>query len=315
VFLCHSSKDKPFVRTLASRLRTYGVRVWLDEAEIRLGDSLTGRIGSALDECDYVAVVLSSDSVNSEWVQRELQVALHREFEERKVVVLPLVLQKVRMPSFLRDKLYADFTEDDDFEGSFRQVLKVLGVSSEHLVGLQAQNFRFHSLHHFIEVLDAKGHRALWRKVTSVTPLRPGIDLWRDEQFHGSGRLKFLTVQPGNICEVTQQGATASILSRFDPAPECGKPFTRTLVIEATRCFTEESEDFAWALMSDFDEFGVHICLPIERPFKEKPTAHYMLSTQEHAMEFGTMDADMARFDLTVTRPIQGAKYLVRWRW
>ena len=38
VFISHSSKDKPAVRSLAERLKRDGLRVWLDEWEIRAGD-------------------------------------------------------------------------------------------------------------------------------------------------------------------------------------------------------------------------------------------------------------------------------------
>ena len=40
VFLSHSAHDKGVVRELAERLRTDGVRVWFDEWEIKLGDSI-----------------------------------------------------------------------------------------------------------------------------------------------------------------------------------------------------------------------------------------------------------------------------------
>ena len=76
LFLCHSSKDKEFVRRLASDLKELSVRVWLDEWELEPGDSLHDCIGSALQESAYVGVVLSPDSVASKWCNRELQTAL-----------------------------------------------------------------------------------------------------------------------------------------------------------------------------------------------------------------------------------------------
>jgi hypothetical protein len=42
VFLSHNSKDKAWVRDLAKRLTQDGVVVWLDEAELNIGDSLGG---------------------------------------------------------------------------------------------------------------------------------------------------------------------------------------------------------------------------------------------------------------------------------
>ena len=46
IFLSHSHVDKPFVRRLASDLIDSGVKVWLDEAEILIGDSLIEKIGT-----------------------------------------------------------------------------------------------------------------------------------------------------------------------------------------------------------------------------------------------------------------------------
>ena len=128
VFLAHSSRDKWFVRWLASKFEDYGIRYWLDEAELRVGDSLIGRIGEAIDECDFCAVVLSPSSVESEWVQRELHIALNKEFLSREVVVLPLLLEKVEIPPFLRDKVRADFSADEKREESLALLLKTLGV-------------------------------------------------------------------------------------------------------------------------------------------------------------------------------------------
>jgi len=79
---------------------------------------------------DYFAVILSRHSVRSEWVQRELQVAMQRELQERKVVVLPLLLEAVEMPPFLRDKLYADFTTPENCDATFPKLLEALGAKA-----------------------------------------------------------------------------------------------------------------------------------------------------------------------------------------
>ena len=133
IFLSHSSKDKFFVRELAKRLESYGIKVWLDEAELKIGDSLTQKIGQAIDETDFLGVILSSNSVSSEWVQRELQTAMQKEFSHKKVVVLPILLEPVEIPPFLRDKVYADFTTPEKFEASFGRLLKALGVLPENI--------------------------------------------------------------------------------------------------------------------------------------------------------------------------------------
>jgi hypothetical protein len=128
VFLSHSSKDKAFTRKLAERLRELGVKVWIDEAEINIGDSLQSKISEAIEETDYVAAVISHNSVKSSWVQRELQMAMSRELEDRSVRVLPILIEPCELPPFLRDKLYADFSDPTDFDAPFARLLRALQV-------------------------------------------------------------------------------------------------------------------------------------------------------------------------------------------
>jgi len=131
IFLSHSSKDKFFARKLADGLKSHGVDVWIDEAEIKIGDSLTEKIGKAIDTTQYFGIVLSENSVNSEWVKKELQIAIQKELSNKKVVVLPILLESVEIPFFLRDKLYADFTNPENFDSEFNKILEALSVKTE----------------------------------------------------------------------------------------------------------------------------------------------------------------------------------------
>lgn len=128
IFLSHSSKDKAFTRNLAERLRKAGVRVWLDEAELNIGDSLLTKISTAIESADFIAVIISHNSVQSSWVQTELRMAMSRELEDKNVRVLPILIEPCELPMFLRDKLYADFSKSDDFDAPFARLLRALGV-------------------------------------------------------------------------------------------------------------------------------------------------------------------------------------------
>ncbi len=110
VFLCHSSKDKPFVRRLSKDLEFQGLRVWLDENEIAAGNSLSKTIEAGLENCDYVIVALSKASIESNWVQRELRAGYSLEIERGENIIIPVLLENSRIPLFLRDKKYADFS-------------------------------------------------------------------------------------------------------------------------------------------------------------------------------------------------------------
>ncbi len=122
-FLSHSSKDKDFVRKLAADLVANGVKVWLDEQRILVGDSISEKIAQGLAESDFFCIILSEQSVNSDWVKKELNIALVREIERRKVTVLPIKLDSAQVPTSIVDKKYANFT------GSYNAGLKDLLAS------------------------------------------------------------------------------------------------------------------------------------------------------------------------------------------
>jgi hypothetical protein len=124
IFLSHNHKDKAFVRKLAEHLNSHGIRTWVDEAEIRVGDSLIMKIESAIKDFTYLGVILSPNSVTSQWVRREVNIALTQEIDGTQVKVLPLLIESCDIPGFLLDKLYADFTKD--FEDGFETLLSRL---------------------------------------------------------------------------------------------------------------------------------------------------------------------------------------------
>lgn len=127
VFLSHNFADKSFVRRIAKDLDNQGVRCWLDEAEIKVGDSLIEKIRQGIDQVDYVAVILSPNSVDSVWVQREVDVAMNQEIFAKKVKVLPVMLHHCELPGFLLGKFYADFTDDMKYDDAFEKFITSLG--------------------------------------------------------------------------------------------------------------------------------------------------------------------------------------------
>ncbi len=128
VFLSHNHADKPFVRRLATDLDNQGINYWLDEAEIKVGESLIEKIRDGIDKVDYVVVVLSPNSVSSPWVQREVDVAMNQEIMGRRIKVLPLMYRKCDPPGFLLGKRYADFTDDSRYSISLEDLVQSLGI-------------------------------------------------------------------------------------------------------------------------------------------------------------------------------------------
>ena len=128
IFLCHNHKDKAFVRKLARDLEGHGIKYWLDEAEMKVGDSLIKKIREGIDDADYFAVVLSPDSVNAPWVLNELDVAMNHQINGRNIKVLPIMLKQCDPPGFLLGKYYADFRDEEKYNDSFRQLVNSMDI-------------------------------------------------------------------------------------------------------------------------------------------------------------------------------------------
>jgi hypothetical protein len=133
IFLSHSRRDRGFARKFASDLRAHGVYVWVDEAEILPGDSLIEKLEQGIDEMNYLCVVLSPHSVASEWVKREVQIALTDEIHGKRVKVLPLLYKKCALPGFLRTMTYADCTTRRRYKEAVDKI--VCRIRTEHPLG------------------------------------------------------------------------------------------------------------------------------------------------------------------------------------
>jgi hypothetical protein len=104
VFISHNSADKPFVRRLAV-------------------ESLVQKISDAIEGIALVLAVISKNSVDSSWVRQELEWAMTKEIKQRRVVVIPVLVDKCDMPFFLMSKLYADFTDESRFPDTVNRLV------------------------------------------------------------------------------------------------------------------------------------------------------------------------------------------------
>lgn len=87
-FVCHASEDKDkFVRPLAEELTQKGLRIWYDEFELDVGDSLRESIDRGLSQSAYGIVILSESFFGKGWTEYELNGLTAREAEGDKVIL------------------------------------------------------------------------------------------------------------------------------------------------------------------------------------------------------------------------------------
>lgn len=108
IFISYSHEDKDKVDLLAAHMVKKNASVWVDRWELNVGDSIIQRVQEAITESDALLVILSKASIKSEWCKKELNSGLIRELDEKRIVVLPVLLEDCDIPLFLREKMYAD---------------------------------------------------------------------------------------------------------------------------------------------------------------------------------------------------------------
>lgn len=87
-FISHASEDKnDIVRDLADALVKKDIKVWYDEFELKIGDSLRKSIDKGLVNSKYGIVILSPNFIKKNWTEYELNGMVAREMNGHKVIL------------------------------------------------------------------------------------------------------------------------------------------------------------------------------------------------------------------------------------
>lgn len=88
VFISHASEDKDdVVRPLALALQDKSLRVWYDEFELKIGDSLRQKIDKGLANSRFGIVVLSKNFIRKGWTNYELDGIITKSVSGQQVVL------------------------------------------------------------------------------------------------------------------------------------------------------------------------------------------------------------------------------------
>ena len=114
VFISHSEKDKPAVRELAERLRKDGLRIWLDDWEIKPGDAILLKIQAGLEQSRTLVLVMSRHASASEWVTFEHHSVLFRDPTNQQRRFIPVRLDDAEILDTLKQFAYVDWRSKND---------------------------------------------------------------------------------------------------------------------------------------------------------------------------------------------------------
>lgn len=96
-FISYSGKDYKFAQKLHDDLQNQGVRCWFDRDDIKIGEVIRPTIDRQIRLRDKFLVILSKNSITSEFVGDETEAALEEEQKSNRLVVFPIRIDDAPM--------------------------------------------------------------------------------------------------------------------------------------------------------------------------------------------------------------------------
>jgi hypothetical protein len=136
-FISYSSKDDDFAKRLHADLQEQNVRCWFAPEDLKIGDKFRMRIDEAIRIHDKLLLVLSENSVESAWVEKEVETAFEKERrQDNKPVLFPIRLDDAVMETdqawaadVRRTRQIGDFShwkDHDAYQQAFQRLLRDL---------------------------------------------------------------------------------------------------------------------------------------------------------------------------------------------
>ena len=158
-FLSHSSKQKDLVRQIASNLGK-GQCVF-DEFEFEAGMPIFNEILKGLNDTDLFVLFVSDDSLNSEWVQREISETKNILDNGHQKIVFPVLIDNSidvssdeRIPSWLKKYLLKPITHHFLITKKIKQRLRELSL--ERNPNFKAKEALFVGRNEMLDQLESK---------------------------------------------------------------------------------------------------------------------------------------------------------------
>lgn len=112
IYISYTHQDKKQALLIAEQLKIAGHEVTYDSWNIKTGDNLLKKISDTIQSADALILLLSKNSAQSKWVLHEFSAIAFNDLTKQKQRVIPVLIDKVSVPSYLSQYLYIDLSSD-----------------------------------------------------------------------------------------------------------------------------------------------------------------------------------------------------------
>lgn len=140
LFISYSHNDEDFAKRLTNDLQELGIRCWFAPYDLKVGDKIRSVIEESIRSHDKLLLILSENSIHSNWVEHEVETALSIENHHNMCVLYPVRIDEAVMESEIewvnhlkRQRQIGDFTNwktQDLYKHAFSRFVRDLTVST-----------------------------------------------------------------------------------------------------------------------------------------------------------------------------------------
>ena len=170
LFLSHNSADKAWTERLAVAVEADRsgppLRVFFDKWDISPGSDIPSELEQGLQKSRHIGLVLSPESLASDWVALERSTAIYRDPSARQRRLLPLLRRDCSVPDMLARLSYIDFRLSQDFDKGVDDLIAVLRGKPSRRGG----NFNIDEVYLREDAALLKRHRRMFDRPAFRTP-------------------------------------------------------------------------------------------------------------------------------------------------
>jgi len=144
-FISYSSKDKKFADRLHKDLQNKGVSCWFASEDMKIGDEIRQKIDQSIRSHEKLLLILSENSISSEWCEDECESAYEEERRRDRTVLFPVRIDDAVMDTdkawaakLRRSRNIGDFTkwkDHDEYQKTFEKLMKDLKAENNKTKG------------------------------------------------------------------------------------------------------------------------------------------------------------------------------------
>jgi TIR domain len=119
--------DKKFVSKLHQRLKRDGIECFFDEVSLAPGANFVLQISEAIDECNYLVMVMSRAYFSARFAPIEWAAVLADDPANKRGRLVTLLLEDCEVPALIKPLVYIDVRSAEQFEQNYPRIWQRIG--------------------------------------------------------------------------------------------------------------------------------------------------------------------------------------------